>query len=228
MTRVRVVCTVHRETGLANASELQAFLERFKPEVIFLELPSVGFDRLIDSTGAILESTAASRYRALHPVTLVPVDVPLPEVEFARNINYLFGRVEDASPEYCRLTYLHSQYVSTHGFAYLNSGDGTTLWSSIQKEMRGTVEQLDDPGVRDLYGLWEHANELRETRMVQSIVDYAKHNPFNTAVFFVGLAHRQSIMHKARLAYGDGPPTVQWDFGGFLEPAGDSGGLTSE
>src|SRR5688572_17271612 len=85
MKRVSLVCTVHRETGLANVSELHSLLERIRPEVIFLELPPADFDDYIVGTRRTLESTSASRYRAIHPVELVPVDLPTPGDEFIRN-----------------------------------------------------------------------------------------------------------------------------------------------
>ena len=95
MTRVLVVCTVHRETGLANVSELQAILERIGPEVIFLELPSADGDRYLDGIRGTPESIAASRYRALHPVAVVPVDVPAPGDEFKRQVDTLFDSIEE-------------------------------------------------------------------------------------------------------------------------------------
>lgn len=217
MNRVLVVSTVHQETGLANAAALQAYLEHIRPEVIFLELSSAGLDRFLDAADGPVESTAASRYRAIHPVTLVPVDIPVPGGDFRQSINYLFERVMDASPEYCRLRYLHGQYVSAHGFPYLNSASSATLWSAIEKAMRAAIETLGDPKLAELYGLWTNANARRETGMMNSIVDHATQNPFNTGVFLVGLAHQQSIRQKSRLGRGEGLPTVQWDFEGLVD-----------
>jgi hypothetical protein len=42
MARVSLVCTVHGETGHTNVSELRAILERIQPDVIFLEVQSLG------------------------------------------------------------------------------------------------------------------------------------------------------------------------------------------
>jgi len=217
MKRVLVVCTVHRETGLANVTELQAILERIRPEVVFLELPSADFDGYLDGTRETLESIAATRYRAIHPVALVPVDLPAPGDEFKRNIDYLFDRIEDASSEYRRLSFLNSQSVSAYGFAYLNSASSSTRWSAIQQAMRTTIDVLRDRRLVDLYTLWAHANDRREVAMINSIEDYAMQNPFNTGVLLVGLAHRQSIIDKSRLGYRDGLPRVRWDFEGFLD-----------
>ena len=217
MKRVLVVCTVHRETGLANVTELQAILERIRPEVVFLELPSADFDGYLDGTHGTLESIAASRYRAIHPVALVPVDLPAPGDEFKRNIDHLFDRIEEASSEYNGLNSLNSQSVSAYGFAYLNSASSSTIWSAIQQAMRTTIDELGDRRLVDLYALWADANDRREMAMMKSIEDYARQNPFNTGVLLVGLAHRQSIIDKSRMGYRHGLPRVQWDFEGFLD-----------
>lgn len=217
MKRVLMVCTVHRDTGLANASELQAILERIRPEVVFLELPSADFDSYLDGTRGTLESIAASRYGATHPVALVRVDLPEPGDELRRNTDYLFDRIEERNPEYNGLSYLHGWCVSARGFAYLNSASSSALWCSIQQAMRTTVEELGDPRLVETYALWARVNDLRERAMMKSVEDYARQNPFNTGVLLVGLAHRQSMIDKSRMGWEHGLPTVQWDFEGFLD-----------
>lgn len=216
MTRVLVVCTVHRETGLANVSELQAILERIGPEVIFLELPSADRDRYLDGIRGTPESIAASRYRALHPVALVPVDLPAPGDEFKRQVDTLFDSIEEASPEYNGLRQLNSRYVSAHGFAYLNSACSRTLWSAIQQAMRTTVERLGDRRLHELYAIWTHANDLREAAFMKGVEDYARQTPFSVGVLLVGLAHGQSIIDLSRSEPGAGSSTIQWDFARFL------------
>jgi hypothetical protein len=44
MTRISLIGTVHGESGRANVSALVAILERIRPEVIFLELPTDAFE----------------------------------------------------------------------------------------------------------------------------------------------------------------------------------------
>lgn len=216
MKRVLVVCSVHRDLGLANASELYALLSRLRPEVVFLELPSADLADYLDGTRGTTESIAAARYRANYPVALVPVDLPAPGNEFRRNVDYLFDRVEQASPEYNRLSYLHRQNVCTYGFAYLNSASSFALWSAIQEAMRTTIVELGDPTTTELYASWTHAHYNREKAMIESVESYARQKPFNTGVLLVGLAHRQSLIDKSRMG-GDRPPTVQWEFDGALD-----------
>lgn len=145
MTRVSVVGTVHEEQGHAGVSGLLAILERIRPEVIFLEIPAAAFDDYSDGTRSNLESTAARRYRELHDAELVPVDLPTPENEFFRNSQYLYERVEKASPEYRQLIDWDSQQIHAEGFAYLNSERCNKLWSDVHEAMLATIEKLGDP-----------------------------------------------------------------------------------
>ena len=211
LNHVLVICSVHRDTGLANASELLGLLERVRPDVIFLELSSSGFEGFFDGSRACLEATASSLYRDRHPVELVPVDLAPPGVEFARSADYLFDRIEAANPQYCRLRYLHHQLIGTRGFAYLNSVESKTRWSAIEQEMRATVEELGERRLNEAYASWTRAQELREAAMMKGVEDYARERPFGTGVFLVGLAHGHSILDKSRSDLGDDSTRVQWD-----------------
>src|SRR2546430_9893774 len=102
MKRVSVVFTEHEETGLANTSGLLAILERIKPEVIFLECPPAAFVDYLNGTHAKLEPTAVNRYREIHPVDLIPVDLPTPDEDF-------FAKHRDLDRKSTRLNSSHSQ-----------------------------------------------------------------------------------------------------------------------
>jgi hypothetical protein len=212
MNRVALVGTVHEEQGLANVPELQAVLERIRPEVIFLEIPSAAFEDFANGRRWNLESIAARRYRDIHHVELIPVDLPTPDEEFFTNIRYLQGRIRTTSAEYCQLIYRDSQYVGAYGFVYLNSEDCSRLWSKIYEAIRATIERLDDHKLREIYECWRTTNELRERAMVRSIEDYCRRNMFDIGVLLIGAAHREAIMNKSRA--GCGAPTLQWDFAG--------------
>src|SRR5688572_18601717 len=120
MMRVSVVGTVHEDRGLANVSQLHAILERIRPEIIFLEIPSAALGDYLDGTRSNLESIAAGRYRESHSVVLVPVDLPTPEEEFFRNVRELRERVRNTSTDYRRLISWDNHYISDYGFGYLN------------------------------------------------------------------------------------------------------------
>src|SRR6266705_3390244 len=216
MMRVSLVGTVHAQQGLASISELRAILKRIQPEVIFLEIPSAVFDDYLDGTRSNLESSAARLYRESDDVALVPVDLPTPEAEFFRDSQYLFERIEKSSPEYCRLIDRNSQYVTTHGFAYLNSELCSKHWSDTHEAIHTAIERLDDHRLIELYELWKNTNELRDRAMLKNIEDYYLLRPFENGVFLVGAAHRQSLISKSREGRGAGTPRIEWDVSGFL------------
>ena len=63
MKHVSVVFIEHEENGHTNISGLLTILERIKPEVIFLEIPSAAFGDHFNGNRSNLESAAVSRYR---------------------------------------------------------------------------------------------------------------------------------------------------------------------
>jgi hypothetical protein len=212
LNHVSVIRSVHHATGVANASELLSLLERVQPEVIFLELSPTDFGAWFDGRRSCLEATAAALYRHRHEVALVPVDVAPPAVEFARDVDYLFDRVEAANPNYVRLSHRNRQLVGFGGFAYLNSVDASTLWSAIQQEMRAAVESIAEGRLSGIYASWVRTQELREATMMNRVEAYARERPFCRGVLLVGLAHGQSIRERSQDLGGDGPNAVRWDF----------------
>ena len=154
MTRVSVVFTEHEESGLANVSGLLAILERIKPEVIFLECPPAAFDSYLNGTHAKLESSAVNRYRETRPVELIPVDLPTPEAALFTNHRDLIERIARTGPEYDRFASWHRQYVSAHGFAYLNSAHCSDLFSKRHEAILTAIEKLAEPRLAECYDSW--------------------------------------------------------------------------
>lgn len=218
MKRVSVVGTVHAEKGRANTSALLAILERIKPEVIFLEIPSAAFDDHFNGNSGNLESTAVSRYRENHRVDLIPVDLPTPDAGFFAKHQHLSKRIERTSPDYRRLVHWHSQNVSAHGFAYLNSKDCSDLFSQLHEAMLAAIaKDVDHRLLAEVYDLWIRTNELREKGMTKNIENHCRQASFRSAVFLVGAAHRQPIIDLSRSEPRAATSTIQWVFGRFLE-----------
>src|SRR6266699_4307817 len=208
MKRLSVVGTVHEEKGRANTSGLVGILERIKPEVIFLEIPSAAFNDHFNGNRGNLESTAVSRYRENHRVDLIPVDLPTPDEDFFAKHRDLNRRIERTSPDYRRLVDWHSQNVSAHGFAYLNSKDCSDLFSQLHEAMLAAIEKdVAHRLLAEVYDLWIRTNELRDKGMMKNIENHCRQASFSSAAFLVGAAHRQSIINLS----------IQWDFDGFLE-----------
>src|SRR5436189_2424507 len=218
MKRVSVVGTRHEENGRANSSELLAILERIKPEVIFLECPPAAFDAYFNGDPGNLDAIAVSRYCENHNVDLIPVDLPTPEGDFFANDRDLHRRIERTSPDYRRLVDWHSQNVTAHGFAYLNSKDCSDLFSQLHEAMLAAIEKdVDHRLLAEVYDLWIRTNELRDKGMMKNIENHCRQASFGSAAFLVGAAHRQSIINLSRRAPGAASSTIQWDFAGFLE-----------
>src|SRR6266849_10543117 len=218
MKRLSVVGTVHEEKGRANTSGLVGILERIKPEVIFLEIPSAAFDDHFNGNRRNLEPTAVNRYREIHPVDLIPVDLPTPDEDFFAKHRDLNRRIERTSPDYRRLVDWHSQNVSAHGFAYLNSKDCSDLFSQLHEAMLAAIEKdVDHRLLAEVYDLWIRTNELRDREMVRNIENHCRQASFSSAAFLVGAAHRQSIITLSRSDPAAASYTIKWDCAGFLE-----------
>jgi hypothetical protein len=216
MQRISVVFTVHAENGLANVSELVSILERIAPEVVFLEIPTSTVVDEFNPSRNNLESTAVSRYCENHHVDLIPVDLPTPEADFFTRTEVLFEAIEKRSPDYCRLVDWHSQYVSRHGFAYLNSQYCSDLSSKLHEAIQAAIDEFDDHRLAESCALWIGTNERREREMMKNIENHSRHASFRRAAFLVGAAHRQSIIDLSRGGPGADSSTIEWDFVGFI------------
>jgi len=227
MNRVLLVCSVHREMGVATAGELRWLLGRLQPDVLFLEETPTDFSAFLDGSRSTLESVAVRWYRREHTVELVPVDLHLQAAEFKSRFDNLFSRVEEASEIYCRLECTNRQHTEKGGFAYLNSPICALLQSELQKEIRATVEAAGDPTLTKLYALWTHMMDLRERTMLNAVEAYAGQASFRKGLLLVGAAHRQSLFEKSQQPSSGSVSRVTWDLDWHLEVAplaGDAGG----
>jgi hypothetical protein len=219
MKHVFVICSVHYETGFASAAELHWLLGRLRPDVIFLERSSTGLAAFLDGSCGTLESAAVRRYRDLHAVELVPVDLQLQAVELKHKFDELFDRIGDSSPGFCQLELTNRHHTEKGGFAYLNSSISAVLQSEMQREMRATVEAIGEPTLAELFALWTRTNDLRELTMISGVESFAKQNSFEKGVLLVGSAHLPTLYEKSQHLRSDGPSPITWDFDWQLEEA---------
>ena len=212
MNSVSLVCTVHEELGLANASELHAILTHIQPEIIFLEVPIAAFaDYYETCSRRNLESSAVRRYQIDHRIELVPVDAPTPEREFFEDHQYLHSRVREVSPEYRQLLTLDSAYLRTHGFSYLNSDSCSELWSEIYRATYSAVEKTGDTRLVEISEAWQRTKELRERIMLRNIQEFCSGRTFDRGVFLVGAAHRRGIIDKCSETPTTDSSRLLWD-----------------
>src|SRR5262245_1081336 len=203
MSRVLVVCSVHRATGNATAGELHWLLGRLQPDVIFLEHAPADIARFLDGSCGTLESAAVIHYRNSIAVKLVPVDLVPEATELKPKFDEMFGRIDDASPKFGQLESANQQHTEQGGFAYLNSPICATLQFEMQHEIRITVEAIGDPALAELYALWTRTHDEREQAMINAVEAFARDAPFEKGVLLVGAAHRQSMLEKLQLARRD-------------------------
>jgi hypothetical protein len=219
MTRVSLVCTVHEDVGLANASALAAILERIQPEVIFLEVPPADFDYYYQNSNRI-ELKAVRLYRESHRAKPVPVDLQIQSGDFSDDdTRYLFRRVEAENREYCRLVDLNSASKRDRGFPYLNSEQSSELWSDIYRAIESSIKRMGDARLIGIYKSWVEINDRRENTMLENILKYCGENTFEKGVFLVGAAHRQPIIEKSREPIVGDSTRIQWDFDGWMSQA---------
>ncbi len=213
MNCLSLICTVHEEKGQARVSDLRAALERIRPDVIFVEVPTEAFEDFFATRNrGNLESNAVNGYRTIHPVDIVPVDLPTPDAEFFRNNQSLFEWVEEKTHEYRQLIDFHSRHVSAYGFAYLNSEHCDELWKEVYSVVLNTVEKMGDKRVRDLHELWITTIERRDKGMMENILSYCRVNSFDRGVFLVGASHRRSVIAEAIKQSQATPNSIRWDF----------------
>lgn len=213
---VWLVGTFHEEEGPVTSSNLLEILERIRPEVIFLEIPTAALDAYLDGTRSNLESVAIRRFADKREVALVPVDLPTPVAAFFRDSRYLFERVERTSPDYRHLMDLHRAHRLASGFAYLNSELCSKLWTDVYEVTRAAVNELDDPRLRELYESWVTAHERRDLAMLRRIGEYSRSKPFETGALLVGAAHRHSMLRTIGQTRTADLPEIRWDLSAFL------------
>ena len=217
MNRVSFVCTVHEEAGQANVAALRAILERIQPEVIFLEVPPEALAVYYETFAkANLESMAVRQYREVHPVKLVPVDLPTPPPEFFLHHDELCRRVRRLSAQYRQLMQLDEDGMRESGFAYLNSERCSEIWSCIYKDILSSIDWMKASELGSFFDSWIETNNRRDVAMMENIDRYCHQKTFNRGVFLVGAAHRRAIIQKAR---EQASPIVEWDFDGWMSAA---------
>lgn len=212
MKNLALICTVHVESGRANSAQLYARLERFRPEVIFLEAPANDLESFyMEGSHRKLEAGPVRQYQSESDAALVSVDLPTPPEQFFRDYKTAVQQVENASRDHRKLMTWQSNYIADHGFPYLNSEYNCNMWAKIKADFESTVAEMADPTISAHLEAWNSTNALREYEMLKNISSYSAEHEFDRAVFIVGAAHRRSIIERSCVMQG-----VQWNFSDLL------------
>lgn len=227
--RVLVVCCVHQQTGKATAGELGWLLDQLRPDVLFLECSPADFPTFKHGPYRTLEPAVVMAYHGRHEVTLVPVDLPLPDAElFKPKFDELFIQIEAKSLQYYQMGLTNRHYIEKGGFAYLNSSLNFQIESEMQREMQATAHAVSDSQLNELYELWMLTNDLREQEMINRVEAFASRTSFKKGVLLVGAAHRPSLFEKLQFSRRTGAGVVTWDFDWHHEVANLDSGAESD
>jgi len=193
--RITLVCTVHRERGLCNESELIRILETIGPDVIFEEIRPSDFGAYYrDKSFSTLETRAVSSYLKVRPTDQVAVDDYVIPDGFRREMDSLFEYVESTDPEYRRLIAERDQKTYRLGFRYLNSPAFEALSKRARESFEKTIASSGSEGLKKKLWMWNDALRRRDASMIQNIYEFCRKCPFKEGAFLVGAEHISSIL----------------------------------
>ncbi len=218
MNNISLICTEHSENGNCTSYELCKILERIKPEIIFEEIPSSFFDEYYKGKSrSNLETNAINMYLENHQINHIPVDVyDIPEKFFAEN-EYLHKRINSRSREYQVLLDAQSRYVQQYGFKYLNSIYCIDIYNQIYQSMELALKEIDDKKLIQIYESWNNIMEKRENEMIKNIYKYSNDHEYNMGVFFIGSAHRKSIIQLIEKYNKKECIKINWNYNNYGE-----------
>ena len=216
MNNITLVCTEHSENGKCTSCELCNILERIKPEIIFEEIPPSLFNEYYkDKSRYNLETNAINMYLENHQVNHIPVDFyDIPEKFFKEN-GYMHKRINSRSREYKTLIDTKAIYVQQYGFKYLNSIYCMDIYSQIYQSMYVALKKIDDKKLIQIYESWNNVMEKRENEMIKNIYTYSKEHEYNMGVFFIGAAHRKSIIQLIEKSNNNESVKINWNYSNY-------------
>lgn len=197
MSNITLICTEHEEKGNCNIHELYLIIEKIDPEIIFEEIPTSFFDEYYkEKTKSDLETDTINKYLECHQIEHVQVDYyNIPKLFFEDN-GYMHSRIEAISYDYRKLIDTHSSNVKRFGFKYLNSIYCNNLFDELYNTMENTLQKNNNDKLFQTYKAWNDVNSKREYEMINNIYNYSIDHRFNRGLFFIGAAHRKSIIDK--------------------------------
>jgi hypothetical protein len=217
MYNIILICTVHNEAGACNLNELYTIIETINPEVIFEEIPPCAFDEYYkDKEKANLETNTIIRYLENHKIEHIPVDYNnIPPTSFFKENRYMHERVEANSYEYRRILDTDSFNRRQYGFKYLNSIYCVNLNNELYKVIETALQRINNDKFFQTFKLWKDVIEKRDIEMMNNIYNYSKDHRFDRGLFFIGAAHRESIIKKIQQRAVTGDVKLNWNYSSY-------------
>jgi len=200
MYNITLIGTYHADSGNCNYFELLKIIEKINPEVIFEETPPSYFDKYyINKTENKLETNAINKYLESHQIEHILVDSDdVPPISFFRNDQSMHERIEKFSCGYRNIIDIIKIYRELYGFKFLNSIDYINLNKAFDIEIENTLQVFNDERLHKIRKLWNDLMNKRENEMLKNIYNYSKEHTYNTGLFLIGAAHRESIINKLK------------------------------
>lgn len=216
MNNITLVCTVHGENGACNINELYKIIERINPEIIFEEMSSYAFDEYYkEKTRNNLETDTINKFIESHKINHIPVDYFNIPSSFFKENQEMHKKIEANSFEYRRLIDTHSLYVKQYGFKYLNSIYCIDINSQIYQAMEVALKKADDIKLIQIYESWNNVIKNRENEMIKNIYAYSKEHEYKKGVFFIGAAHRKSIIQLIDKYNSEESVKINWNYNDY-------------
>ncbi|AFM12141.1 hypothetical protein [Turneriella parva] len=195
MHNITLIGTMHREAGACNIQSFYQILEKIRPEVIFEELMPSDFDaHYLDKTRRQLETEAINLYIQKYPVEHIPVDLDvLPPESFFKLHRQMHERVEAVSFGYSSIIDTDAVDKRMYGFGYLNSAHFEKVNRNLENAIEQALQIINEVELWEIHKSWNEHMKKRESTMVANIYRYFEQKPFETAVFYIGAAHRGAI-----------------------------------
>ena len=196
MHEIYLVCTLHKENGNCNTTELLAIIEKIKPEIIFLELTKSDYVKFQNGEVNTVEVIAINKYKRKNNIKLIPVDNKQMSVTYHLLVDNMNKKIYAISNEYKRALSIFEVLVSQNGFNFLNSELCEEHFERLDKIENEAVKKMNSIELTKIYRQTKEIHNERENEMIKSIYEYSKKNHFNKGIFFIGAWHRKAIKRK--------------------------------
>lgn len=192
MFKVTLICTVHSEIGKCNSGELYKIIEKFKPEVIFEELSLTAYNQCYGIQNRItVETSAIKNYLQNHKIEHIPVVGS----ELSKDLD---NKLEVLSKYdiYCNIMDKIMSLEEEYGFQFLNSDQYDELYEKIATLEKLILKDNNDTVLSRIFQWGNKTIDTYENEIIKNIYQYSAENNFNSALMFIGAAHRKSIIQK--------------------------------